>query len=78
MQLLINNWKRVDLYNIWEWPIESYPIVNTFIFILHLVSWCMIYGGSLLMDTPEIFGIKQVSYFYYIPISHFYVNEYSI
>ncbi|XP_044732658.1 nurim homolog [Chrysoperla carnea] len=59
--LLIDNWKFIYLYPLWS--INATDGVLWWVFsFTHLIAWSFIYGGAILMDIPELIGIKQVYY----------------
>lgn len=60
-QILVHNWSKIP-YVLWYVDLESNFILHWIYSILHISSWIFIYGGSLLMDLPELLGIKQIYY----------------
>ena len=61
-QLLVNNWRRTEAFHLWNVDIGSRPILWWAFTIPHVFAWTVIYGGSLMMDLPELLGCKQVYY----------------
>lgn len=62
LQFLTNKWQRVDHISLWVIDIESSRGPVFFLFALvHAVGWLVIYGGCVIMDLPEIIGLKQAS-----------------
>lgn len=59
--ILLKNWKSTQS-NLWFVDVESSPTLWWTYVSAHIVSWIVIYGGSLLMDLPELVGLKQVYY----------------
>jgi len=57
---LLKNWNQVPV-SIWEVNLAS-PISYWIFTTLHSLCWIIIYGGSLLMDLPELLGLKQIFY----------------
>ncbi|XP_031631224.1 nurim homolog [Contarinia nasturtii] len=60
--LLIGKWERVPSLTLWNFDVESNQILYWVYFTLHFVAWIVIYGGSIVMDLPELTGVKQVYY----------------
>lgn len=59
---LVERWIDVNKWTLWSFAIKDYSPV-WFIYVLtHAILWLIIFGGALLMDVPEIFGMKQVYY----------------
>lgn len=59
---MLQNWRTVDSVSLWS---ISAPVYSTmwWVFVaFHILAWTIIVGGSLLMDLPEILGIKQIYY----------------
>lgn len=46
----------------WEFDIQSTAIRYYTYFVVHSLAWTVTYTGSLLMDLPELLGIKQIVY----------------
>lgn len=60
--LLVNNWKPISSLTVWSFDVEDYSILWYGLIGIHIFLWFNIYGGSLLMDLPELLGIKQTYY----------------
>lgn len=60
--LLINNWKPIASFTIWSFDVKEHSILWYGLIGIHLFLWLVIYGASLLMDLPELLGIKQTYY----------------
>lgn len=60
LQLLLKHWTRVP-FALWSVDLES-PLPFWIFTVVHSLAWTIIYGGSLLMDLPELLGIKQIFY----------------
>lgn len=59
---LIDNWRPAPTIILWQVDVaNSNALYWTFI-LIHALAWIIIYGGSIIMDLPEIVGIKQVYY----------------
>ena len=69
---MIMFWTPVFSITLWEMNIE-----NIFVWLLHtliqIIAWGVIYGGTLLMDLPELIGIKQVSSIHFLKLIHTYI-----
>ncbi|KAL5291081.1 NRM family protein [Megaselia abdita] len=60
LKYLLTNWKSAQSIVLWQFKLdESKALWWTFISV-HVICWTVIYGGCLIMDLPEILGIKQV------------------
>lgn len=62
-QFLINKWERIPSVTLWNFDTEA-NYVSWIYFAIHTIAWIIIYGGSVVMDLPELTGIKQVIYFH--------------
>lgn len=60
--IMMKNWKTTQSYQLWHVDVESSPILWWTFVSAHIVSWLVIYGGSVLMDLPELVGLKQIYY----------------
>ncbi|KXJ74099.1 nurim homolog [Aedes albopictus] len=60
--IMLKNWKTTQSYQLWYVDVESSPVLWWTFVSAHIVSWVVIYGGSLLMDLPELIGLKQIYY----------------
>uniref|UniRef100_A0A336KTU6 Nuclear envelope membrane protein n=1 Tax=Culicoides sonorensis TaxID=179676 RepID=A0A336KTU6_CULSO len=58
---LLKHWKIVP-YSFWEFDIYTTNFRYWCFFLAHSLAWTIIYAGSLLMDLPELLGIKQIVY----------------
>lgn len=59
---MVERWIAINKWTLWSFTIKEYsPVWYIYVFV-HLAFWLIIFGGSLLMDVPEILGIKQVYY----------------
>lgn len=59
--ILIDNWQRISSIRLWNFELESNSIMYWSFILVHAASWMIIYGGCVIMDFPELIGIKQVS-----------------
>lgn len=46
----------------WQIDVEAKPALWWTFVLIHGFAWTIIYGGSVLMDLPELIGLKQVYY----------------
>lgn len=61
-QFVIVNWRTVPTFILWDVDVrDSPPLWWTFVG-LHTLAWAIILGGTILMDLPELLGVKQVYY----------------
>ena len=69
---MIMFWTPVFSIKLWEMNIE-----NIFVWLLHtltqIIALGVIYGGTLLMDLPELIGIKQDSNIHFLKLIHTYI-----
>jgi hypothetical protein len=59
---MVERWIAADKWTLWSFEVRDYSALWFIHFFVHSTLWLIIFGGSLLMDLPEIFGIKQVYY----------------
>lgn len=59
---MTEKWIAVEKFTIWSLNIKAYSPIWYIFILTHAVFWFIIFGGALLMDVPEILGIKQVYY----------------
>ncbi|XP_058464653.1 nurim homolog [Malaya genurostris] len=60
--ILLKNWKTTQSYQVWHIDVDKSPSLWWTFVSAHILSWVVIYGGSLLMDLPEMIGLKQIYY----------------
>lgn len=58
----MDNWKHADSIILWQFNLDENQVLWWAFAITHTICWTVIYGGCLIMDLPEILGIKQVYY----------------
>lgn len=61
-QIIMFFWMPIPSYCLWKLDSDS-SIVWWTISVSHLIAWACIYGGSVILDLPELVGIKQVRIF---------------
>lgn len=59
---MVERWMAVNKWTIWSFAVKDYSPIWYICILTHSVFWFIIFGGGLLMDVPEILGIKQVYY----------------
>jgi len=59
---LVQTWSSVDKWTLWSISAPVYSPVWWVLVVSHTLLWSIIAFGSLLMDLPEILGIKQIYY----------------
>ncbi|XP_053686642.1 nurim homolog [Sabethes cyaneus] len=60
--ILLKNWKTTQSYQLWFVDVQQSPTLWWTFVTAHILAWTVIYGGSLLMDLPELIGLKQIYY----------------
>lgn len=58
----MKEWRTTPSYILWNIDVESSNTLWWTFASIHAVSWIIIYGGSVIMDLPELTGVKQVYY----------------
>ncbi|XP_068153925.1 nurim homolog [Drosophila tropicalis] len=62
LHYLLQNWQPAQSIVLWQINVdESAPLWWTFV-VTHGISWTVIFGGSIIMDLPELLGVKQAYY----------------
>ena len=56
-------WSPVRSYNLWKIEITENSVTSFIFSSSEFLAWVFIYGGSLLLDFPELVGVKQVQNF---------------
>ena len=59
---MVERWAVVNKWTLWSFEIKEYSPVWYMYILSHSAFWLIIFCGSLLMDVPEILGIKQIYY----------------
>lgn len=59
---MVEKWIVVNKWTIWSFSIRDYSPIWYIYILTHAAFWIVIFVGALLMDVPEILGIKQVYY----------------
>jgi hypothetical protein len=61
-QQLVQNWSLVGRWTLWSVSAPTYSPVWWILVTSHSILWMIIAFGSLLMDLPELLGVKQIYY----------------
>ena len=61
-QQLVQSWTFVEKWTLWSFSAPDFSPIWWILTVTHTILWSIIAFGSLLMDLPEIFGIKQIYY----------------
>ncbi|XP_067642756.1 nurim homolog [Eurosta solidaginis] len=59
---LMRNWLPAQSIVLWQVDVASSNVLWWTFSLIHTFAWLIIYGGSLIMDLPEILGVKQAYY----------------
>uniref|UniRef100_D3TQ25 Nuclear envelope membrane protein n=1 Tax=Glossina morsitans morsitans TaxID=37546 RepID=D3TQ25_GLOMM len=62
LRYLIKNWSSASSIVLWQVDVDRNEWIWWSFVTLHTLLWLIIAGGSVIMDLPEILGIKQVYY----------------
>uniref|UniRef100_A0A182WL82 Nuclear envelope membrane protein n=1 Tax=Anopheles minimus TaxID=112268 RepID=A0A182WL82_9DIPT len=61
--LLLKNWKSSPTqYRLWFFDVEDNKTLWWLMVGSHVLCWIVVYGGSLMVDLPELIGLKHVYY----------------
>lgn len=58
----MNKWQSVPTVALWNINLKQNGALHWAYLGIHAISWIIIYGGSVIMDFPELTGVKQVYY----------------
>lgn len=58
----MQNWMVVEKWTLWSVSAPVYSPIWWILVVTHSLLWSIIAFGSLMMDLPEILGIKQIYY----------------
>ena len=59
-QALVAFWTPLFSYIVWN--VSDSSVLSSLLAVSQWVAWAFIYGGSLLLDFPELVGVKQVTF----------------
>ncbi|XP_055911827.1 nurim homolog [Eupeodes corollae] len=62
LHYMIKNWNYAQSIVLWQIDVTSSNVLWWTFMLIHGFAWMVIYGGSIIMDLPEILGIKQAYY----------------
>ncbi|XP_046457171.1 nurim homolog [Daphnia pulex] len=62
LQIIMALWTPITSYSLWRLNTDGSLLWWIFATI-HVLSWASIYGGSVLLDLPDLIGIRQIYYF---------------
>lgn len=62
LHYLIKNWYDANSIVLWQIDVTSSNVLWWTFMLIHGIAWMVIYGGSIIMDLPEILGLKQAYY----------------
>lgn len=54
-------WVPITSVIFWEVDANN-ATLTVLISTIHILAWMFIYGGALLLDFPELVGVKQASF----------------
>ena len=70
LQWIMSRWDTLPGPAVWFIDTSERPLLWAFFFVLHVVCWVTVYGAALIMDFPELMGIKQVYYLCNLDADH--------
>jgi hypothetical protein len=59
---MVERWTALNKWTVWSFNVKEYSPIWYAFYLIHSAFWIIIIVGSLLMDMPEMLGIKQVYY----------------
>lgn len=62
LQILMKYWHPLLCGALWEIDTVNHPFWWWLFVLTHTAAWVVVYGGSVMMDLPEMLGVKQVYY----------------
>ncbi|XP_017473635.1 PREDICTED: nurim homolog [Rhagoletis zephyria] len=62
LHYLIRHWLPAQSIVLWQVDVASSYVLWWTFSLVHGFAWMIIYGGSIIMDLPEILGVKQAYY----------------
>lgn len=69
-------WTPITSYSLWRLNTDGSLLWWIFATI-HVLSWASIYGGSVLLDLPDLIGIRQVSTFINCVFLYYITSNYA-
>lgn len=74
-QFLVSEWQGIPTIILWSIDLNQNRSLYWIYIIIHAFSWLTVYGGSVIMDLPELTGVKQVSYCRRDFVSRYLINN---
>ncbi|OXU32295.1 hypothetical protein TSAR_007071 [Trichomalopsis sarcophagae] len=62
LHILISEWQPLPWASIWNFSTSENSKLWFLISAFHVIGWCIVYSGCVMMDISELAGIKQVYY----------------
>lgn len=62
LQIILYTWNGIPEVCLWNINLINNTLLRWIFFLGHFLAWTVVYGGSLMMDLPEMVGLKQVYY----------------
>lgn len=59
---MLSNWRPIASLYLWKLDVHSSDVLWWSFVALHALAWSIVLGGTILMDLPELLGVKQVFY----------------
>ncbi|XP_013792017.1 nurim-like, partial [Limulus polyphemus] len=59
LQILMKYWHPLPCGTLWEIDTLHHPFWWWLFVLTHIAAWVVVYGGSVMMDLPEMLGVKQ-------------------
>eukprot|EP00058_Branchiostoma_floridae_P023012 XP_002608502.1 hypothetical protein BRAFLDRAFT_126631 [Branchiostoma floridae] len=64
LQVAIDNWKTVGESDpFWDFPVKTSQFLWLVFTLVHIFGWLSISGSAVILDYPEMMGVKQAYYY---------------
>ncbi|XP_066276316.1 uncharacterized protein [Branchiostoma lanceolatum] len=64
LQVAIDNWKAVGESDpFWDFPVNTSQFLWLVFTLVHIFGWLSISGSAVILDYPEMMGVKQAYYY---------------
>ncbi|KAI8499567.1 hypothetical protein Bbelb_226180 [Branchiostoma belcheri] len=64
LQVAIDNWKTVGGSDpFWDFPVKTSQFLWLVFTLVHIFGWLSISGSAVILDYPEMMGVKQAYYY---------------
>ncbi|XP_078670075.1 uncharacterized protein LOC144910637 isoform X2 [Branchiostoma floridae x Branchiostoma belcheri] len=64
LQVAIDNWKTVGVSDpFWDFPVKTSQFLWLVFTLVHIFGWLSISGSAVILDYPEMMGVKQAYYY---------------